>query len=166
VGCDASKEQDAMSEFWHVLIKYCQITPKEIFQLPIRGLFIVAIDEEPLPVLKKVDETVKAKLFTFKYCKRVTPLEQLVKSETEEIITALIPSMEQIPEEATWRITLNRRHTNLDRNGLINAIASHPKAPKGKVNLQNPKWYIVVEILGEWAGVGVYSENPIVTFEA
>ena len=164
VGCDSSKEQDAMSEFWHVLIKYCRITPVEVFQLPIRGLFLVVITEEPITTLKKVDETIKTKVFQFKYCRRATAIEQIVKSDPEEIIQALVPKMELIPESDTWRISLNKRHTTIARNELINTIASHPKAPKGKVSLQHPKWYLVVEIIGEWCGVGVYNENPVFTF--
>ena len=43
VGCDSKKERDGMSELYHVLVKFLKEQPIEIFELSIRGLFLVAI---------------------------------------------------------------------------------------------------------------------------
>ena len=60
---------------------------------------------------------------------------------------------------------LNRRHTKLKRTDVINLIASHPLAPKSKVDLSNPDWDIVVEIFGEWFGIGAFKHDPIIVIK-
>jgi tRNA(Ser,Leu) C12 N-acetylase TAN1 len=163
VGCETAKERDAMSELWHVLIKYCQVKPIDIFELPIRGLFVVALSNDLNSVLEKLNQVISNKTFVFNLCKKFTPVEKIIPSTLENLLMILPSFLDRIPPKITWRIAFQRRHSKLKRQNVIEAIASHPLAPKGKVDLENPDWDIIIEIFGEWLGISVYPSSPVVT---
>ena len=165
VGCSSAKERDGMSEFWHVLVKYLKIKPIDISELPIRGLFLTAIEEYPEKVLKKILVKNINELFDFKICKKFTPIDFLMKSDLGFLEPILENELQKIPKNKKWRITVNRRHTKIKSREVIEKIASHKNAPKGKVDLENPDWVINVEIFGEWMGFGVYEKKSIFSLE-
>jgi len=162
VGCEAVKERDAMSELWHVIVKYCQVTPLDAFVLPIRGLFLIAVKNNLQDILTKIKQTADDNLFTFRICRKITPLERVVKSTLDEMMEILPEFLLRVPEDKKWRITVNRRHTLLKKYDIIKAIAEHPFAPKGKVDLENPDWDIIIEVFGEWLGFSVMPTSPII----
>ena len=163
VGCETAKERDAMSELWHVLIKYCLIIPLEIFELPIRGLFLVALSDNLNEVLEKLNTTIQNKSFKFLLCKKITPIEKIIPSILEKLLDVIPPYFTRIPEKATWRILIQRRHTKIKRQEIIELIANHASAPKGKVDLSNPAWDIIIEIFGEWLGISVFPSSPVIS---
>ncbi len=165
VGCEAIKERDSMSELWHVLVKYCQITPIEIFELPIKGLFLFAFSNDLNEILDRLKTAIIEKKFKFKYCKKFTPMEKIVKSNIDEMLTILSHYLKKIPQKAKWRIVIHRRHSSLHRKEIIDSIANHTSAPKGKVDLDNADWDIIVEIFGEWLGLGVFQSNSIISIK-
>jgi len=165
VSCEAVKERDGMSELWHVLVKYCNVIPLDAFRLPVKGLFLIAIKDDLLEVFEKITEVINEKKFQFIICKKLIPLEQLIKSEFEGLSEILPEHLQKIPNKVKWRISVNRRHTKLKRTDVINLIASHPFAPKGQVDLDNPDWDIIVEIFGGWLGFGVFKHDPTIAIK-
>lgn len=165
VGCEAIKERDGMSELWHVMVKYYQIAPIETFELPIRGLFLFAFSQDLDEILQKLRTAIIDKKFKFKICKKFTPLEKTMKSNLNEMMTILPDYLKKIPSNAKWRIIIHRRHSSIERQEIITSIASHPNAPKGKVDLDNAEWDIIVEIFGEWLGLGVFPSNSVVSIK-
>jgi tRNA acetyltransferase TAN1 len=165
VGCEAVKERDGMSELWHVLIKYCKINPIDVFELPIRGLFLIALKNDLEKTINKIKQVIQDKTFKLKICKKFTPLNKIIASSLDNLITIISPFLSKIPEKEKWRITINRRHTSIKKHEVIKKIASHPLAPKGKVDLENPNWEIIVEIFGEWLGVSVYPAKTILSLK-
>lgn len=161
IGSQTARERDSLSETWHVLVKYCDIAPLEPFELPIRGLSLIAIPTDPRQALSKMAQVVVNNQFQFRYSKTFTPLEHLTKSSLEEIVAALQEPLLKIPESSTWRIRLQKRHTKLHRSEIINAIASSPNAPKGEVDLGSAQWDILVEVFGEWTGLTVTPRGAI-----
>lgn len=165
VGCETSKERDGMSEFWHVLIKYCQVKPIEPFDVRVRGLFIIAIDNDPFETVQKLQKVINNKSFEFQICKTFTPIDRLFKSSIEEMVSILPQYLKKIPSTAKWRISVNRRHTTLSRQKIIEIIANLPDVPKGKVDLENPEWEITVNIFEQWMAISVNSSEFIIKVE-
>ncbi|MBD3191535.1 MAG: hypothetical protein GF308_12875 [Candidatus Heimdallarchaeota archaeon] len=161
IGSLTARERDSLSETWHVLVKYCDIDPIEPFELPIRGLSLLAIPTDPREALSKMAQVVVNSQFQFRYSKTFTPIDHLTKSSLDEIVTALQEPMLKVPEDSTWRIRLQRRHTKLSRSKIISAIANSPNAPKGEVDLGNAQWDILVEVFGEWTGLTVTPRGAI-----
>jgi tRNA(Ser,Leu) C12 N-acetylase TAN1 len=160
VGTETIMERDAMSEAWHVLIKFGDLTPLDVFELPIRGLFLIALEESAEKAIKIIINSVKKHNFEFLYCKTFTPLEKIIPSNKDIILETISKLFQKIPSEKSWRITLSRRHTRIRRKKLIDDIAALPTAPKADVDLENPDWEVIVEIMGEWTGLGVY-QTPV-----
>ena len=166
VSCDAQKERDGLSELWHALYEYCNIQPIEAFELPIKGLFIVAISEDPREVILQIKEIIEGNRFEFLICKKFTPIERIIKSDLELLLQLIPEYMKKVPKEAIWRISFKRRHTKLSRTKIIESIASLPNAPKGKVDLVNPEWEIIIELFSNWIGFSVYPSDSIISIEA
>ena len=162
VGCDAAKERDGMSELWHVLIKFCNIQPIEAFELPIRGLFLIALQETPQVVLPQLGNIIDEKKFSFLVNRKFTPIEKLIPCSLDKLAEEISPFLERIPENATWRISINRRHTTLKKNAVIEAIVRLPQCPRGKVDLTKPEWDVIVELFGKWIGFGVCPANSVI----
>ena len=159
VGCDASKERDGMSELWHVLIKYCNIQPIEAFELPIRGLYLIAITEEPKEIVKQIGSIIEQKKFDFQISRKFVPIERILQASLSALEDSIGSFLERIPDNARWKISVNRRHAKIKRNEIIKRIVQLPQAPKGKVDLTNPDWEIIIELFGKWIGFSVYPVN-------
>lgn len=161
VGCISGRKKDSMSEIWHVLIKYCRSKPQDFFELPIHGLFLIGLSFPVKKVIKRLRRVLMKNKFTFINCKKFTPIEKLVKSNPQEILEVIKPMLSRVPGKDTWRITVTKRHSSLNRSKMVDQIANLPTAPKGFVDLENPQWIINVEILGEWAGLSVFPSNTV-----
>lgn len=161
VGCNTAKERDGMSELWHVLIKYCNITPIEAFELPIRGLYIIAIRENPQEIVAAIGSIVEEQKFDFQISRKIIPIDQMIESSLDLLAEKISPYLEKIPKEAQWRITVNRRHTKLKKHAIIEKIVQLPQVPKGKVDLSNPDWEIIIEVFGRWIGFSVCPANSV-----
>ncbi|MHA1124851.1 MAG: THUMP domain-containing protein [Candidatus Heimdallarchaeota archaeon] len=165
VGCDSSKERDGMSEFYHVLVKFLKEEPIEILELSIRGLFLVALKNDPSEITQQIAKIISEKKFNFIACKKLTPLKNIIKSSLKELTTVISDEITAIPEKAKWKISINRRYASIKRNDIIELIASHSSAPKGKVDLENPDWEINIEVFGGWLGYGVYPRNSVISLK-
>jgi tRNA acetyltransferase TAN1 len=64
----------------------------------------------------------------------------------------------KMQSDDTFRITVERRHTLLGSSDIIAAIA---KEIDNKVDLEDPEWVILVEIIGGLTGVSVLKPNQI-----
>jgi tRNA acetyltransferase TAN1 len=162
VGCDSAKERDGMSELYHVLVKFLNEEPIEIVELSIRGLFLVAVTSNPLTLANEINNIAEKKKFSFISCKKLTPLNYVINSDFDSLSEVLIKELPKVPDDAKWKISINRRHSKIKRNKLIEFVASHPKAPKGKVDLENPDWEIILEVFGKWIGISILPKNSVI----
>ena len=87
VGCDSAKERDGMSEFFHVLLNFLDEKPIEILELEIRGLFLVALKSDPAEITQQIVKIISEKKFNFISCKKLTPLNNIIKSSLNELGT-------------------------------------------------------------------------------
>ena len=62
----------------------------------------------------------------------------------------------KIGEDESFRVTVRRRHTELENIEVVKAVAS--VIPR-KVNLGSPDKTVLVEIVGEWTGISVLDEK-------
>ncbi len=76
----------------------------------------------------------------------------MVLTEINEIKNVSIELMKKIPPEGTIKILIEKRHTDLNRNIIIDEIG--PFIPC-KVNLTSPDWILLIEIIGKFSGISV-----------
>ena len=77
----------------------------------------------------------------------------MVLTEVEEIRNCLLDlAKEKIVGEGPVKILVEKRHTKLTKKDIIDSVGPHLNYP---VNLTNPTWILLVEIIGKYSGISV-----------
>jgi tRNA acetyltransferase TAN1 len=67
-----------------------------------------------------------------------------------------------IPEDDSFRITLEKRRTNLSSKEIIEAVAS---GIHRSVDLENPDWIILLEIVGGTTGISLVKPEMVLNVQ-
>jgi tRNA acetyltransferase TAN1 len=145
------KEEEAQDEILELLESFgdsnatCQITE-------ISGMLVALTSMDPVAVIGKLKETASSEPWQIRYVLRVLPIMITVQTGLHEIALAAVELGSRIRLNETFRVTVEKRHTSLQSGQVIDAVASKIQ---NKVDLENPDWIILVQILGAWTGVSV-----------
>jgi len=152
------RENDCISELWYFLRDLGD--PRvEASRTGLPGLIVAKTSLNPLEVVEKFSDIFKERPWEFRFILKVVPIEAVVKATLEEISkTALSLAEEKIKENETYKIVVRKRLTDLRREEIIESIATKLNR---KVNLTTPDKIVVVEIIGDYAGVSVLEEKHI-----
>jgi tRNA acetyltransferase TAN1 len=93
---------------------------------------------------------------------RAIPIFALTKTDPSEISSAAIKQAEKISPEQTYRITIEKRNSDVLSGDIITQIAN--KIPN-KVSLEKYDWIILVEILGAITGVSVLRDEDVLSIQ-
>ncbi len=124
----------------------------EVFGTHVIGLITCMTSLDPFEVVEKLKAMAIENAYQFRYAIRFTPLEKCVKSEIDEIVEATKELLPKIGDSETFRVTVRRRHTELENMEVVGAVAN--VVPR-KVNLDNPDKTIWIEIVSELTGISV-----------
>jgi tRNA(Ser,Leu) C12 N-acetylase TAN1 len=150
-----TQEKNASSEMYYVLSEL--LDQEEVNASPvsgISGLSIVTFQGDSIQVLKKLQEMIEDNPL-FQYTLKIVPFQYKVSTSIENLKEAATKLSTEIDEANTWKINVRRRHTQIPRNEIIGAIAN--VINKGKVMLESPDHYVIVEIIGKWTYLAVSS---------
>ena len=86
----------------------------------------------------------------FMHCLKIRPVDYVVQADIESVVNAIKEL--DIQREGSFRITVSKRHTPLASMDLIMAVA---KLFSNPVNLSNPDWEILIEIVADKLGFTV-----------
>ncbi|MDF1539809.1 MAG: THUMP domain-containing protein [Candidatus Thorarchaeota archaeon] len=128
----------------------------EVFGTHVVGLITCMTSLDPFEVVQKLKAMAIENAYQFRYAIRFTPLEKCVKSEIDEIIEATKELLPKIDEDETFRVTVRRRHTDLENMEVVGAIA---KIVPREVDLDSPDKTIWVEIVNELTGISVLDRD-------
>ncbi|MCD6536082.1 MAG: THUMP domain-containing protein [Thaumarchaeota archaeon] len=126
----------------------------------VAGLITARTNLDPFEVINKVREIIKEEPWRIGNLMRLIPIEEVVKSNLEEISQVVEKLSSKIPEDATFRITIEKRHTSLSSSEIIEMAA---KKVNRKVNLKNPDWIILIEVVGAFTGISVIKPDQILS---
>jgi tRNA acetyltransferase TAN1 len=93
-----------------------------------------------------------------RYLLRFIPIEKAIITNISEIKNIAIELSKKIPKDATFKILIEKRHTNITKLDLINNIAPFVSQ---KVDLTEPEWIILIEIIGKYSGISVIKSEMI-----
>ena len=125
----------------------------------VTGLILARTAMNPVDVVERLKEVVAAEPWEVRYILRVLPIEKIVAPELEDIQGAAGELAEaRIGQDESFRITVEKRHSHLHSSEIIDYVA---EGVKRKVNLENPDWVVLVEIIGKHAGISVVRPNQI-----
>ena len=147
--CARTQERNSSSELYYLLTEILECENVSVSPISaIAGLTLTTFDGNPLETLEKILTEVEEDSSTLQYTLKLVPIQYRISSSLEALKEASSVFAESITETDTWKINLRRRHSNLDRDDIIKVLAS--EISKGKVSLENPKYYLIVEVVGKW----------------
>lgn len=117
----------------------------------IKGLLLAQTGLDPFEVVASLKELVASEPWQVRYILRVLPIEVVVPTEIDIIKQAAKELASKIGKDS-FRITVEKRHSPLESIEVIKAVAGEIA---GKVNLENPGWIVLVQIIGGETGISV-----------
>lgn len=154
-------ESEACGELWMLLRKTGDDAPEVDYSI-VRGLITAKTRLKPIETIKKLKKFFHENPDDFKFLLRVIPMERVVKTDLNEIIKASKISSAVITEEDSFRITLEKRKTDLRSREVIEAVADEINR---KVNLTEPNWIVQIEIVGKVTGISVIKPDELLNVQ-
>ena len=161
VTCARHLEPETKEELGSILTLFGDENP-QITKTSMSGVLTVNTELDPFEVIRKVREKIADEPWSIRYCLRIIPIEQVTEATIEEISSKVISLMNKVNEKETYRITIEKRNSEISSMELISKIADQIS---NKVSLEEPDWVALIEILGNKAGVSVLKSNDIFSLE-
>ena len=126
------------------------------------GILTAETNLNPVEVVRKIKEMLLDEPWSVRYCKRIIPIQKVIESKIEEIEKSVSELSDQISDEETYRISIEKRNSDLSSKEIITKIADKIK---NKVSLEFADKIILVEILGNKTGVSILKKTDILSTE-
>ena len=126
------------------------------------GILTAETKLEPIEVVRKIKEMLLDEPWSIRYCLRIIPIQKLIESKIEEIEKTVTDISEQISEGETYRISIEKRNSNLSSQEIISKIANKIK---NKVSLEFPDKVVLIEILGSKTGISILKKSDVLSVE-
>lgn len=152
VACPRDRERAAKSEVRYFVGDLLEDPDLKVSHTHISGLLACKTSLNPFDVVHGLREFALENAYQFRFAIRFTPIEECVDSKIEDIVEATRRLLPKIGEDESFRVTVRRRHTELENMDVVTAVAA--EIPR-KVNLDEPDKIVLVEIVGEWTGLSV-----------
>ncbi|MBD3407870.1 MAG: RNA methyltransferase [Candidatus Lokiarchaeota archaeon] len=156
IGCPRERERAARSEMRYFVGDLIGDEDLRISRTHVSGLLAARTSLDPIEVVHQLKEFAEENPYQFRFAIRITPLELCVEADIDEITKAAESLLHKIEKDESYRVTVRRRHTDLEHMDIVSAIAT--KVDR-EVNLDHADKYVWVEVVGEWAGVSVLVED-------
>lgn len=124
----------------------------------VSGIVLGFSIKNPVEFIQFLRNKLKDEPWTIRYLLRFIPIEKVVTSNISEIKDASIELSKKIPLNKTVKIFIEKRHSSLKRSEIIDEIGP---SLTSKVNLENPDWLILIEIIGKYSGISVIESTNL-----
>ena len=161
VTCPRHLEPEAREEIGAILKDMGDETPLiSITVMP--GILTVETGLDPLVVTHKTRERLLEEPWYIRYCLRLIPIQKTTKTDLAYAKNEIRCVMNGISKEDTYRISIEKRNSDISSKEWISEIAS---MIPNKVSLENPDKIVLVEIIGDTTGVAVIPRNGVLSVE-
>ena len=132
-------------------------------KIGIRGLVVAKTSLNPCDVVEKFRAILHEHPYKFRYALRIIPIEKVVPTNLEEIKRVATELAARFEENETYRVTVEKRFTNLHSRDLIEAAVTGIDATgnERKVNLENPDKIMLIQVLGGLTGMALIKPNDV-----
>ena len=161
ITCPRHFEEEASEEVKRILIELGDQEPKIIVS-SMPGILTGITSLNPIESIEKIREKILDEPWSVRYCLRIIPIQGVCKTNIKEIEDEILKKIGVIKSEDSYRITIEKRNSKVSSNEIISKIA---KNISNKVSLDSPDWVILIEIIGDEAGVSVIRNNNILSVE-
>jgi len=159
ISTSRGNENNACSEIWFLL---GELGDREslVDRTEVSGLIVAKTNLDPFKAVEGLRNLLKERPREFRYVLKVLPIEIVVRTRIEEIKRAAAKLHHKILENETFRVTVEKRHSNISTRDLIEAAVENLDR---KVDLSNPDKIILIEVLGRLTGISVIKPNDILS---
>ncbi len=159
VTCSRHFEEEAAEEISRFLEALGDTTPKvEISEFS--GIVTADTSLNPFEVIDNIRKKILDEPWSVRYCHRFIPIQETVKSMLDDIVNAVQKHVNVMKPTDLYRITIEKRGSDLSSSELISAIAQNIH---NKVSLEEFDWNVIVEVLGKVSGISILKEQDIVS---
>lgn len=152
-------ESEAAEEMSEILEEFGD--PNATVEISIlSGILTATTLLDPFLVVKKIREKILDEPWLIRYCLRIIPLHDTVYTKKDDIVNSVLHHVSVMQPQDTYRITVEKRHSEISTNEIISEIADKIQ---NKVSLEKFDWIILIEILGKRTGIAIIKENDILS---
>lgn len=126
------------------------------------GILTAKTKLDPVAVVRKIKEMILDQPWSIRYCLRIIPIQEVIETEIEEIEKSTVKLAGQILDGETYRISVEKRSSNVSSQEIITKIAGKIK---NKVSLEFPDKILLIEILGNKTGISVLKKEDVLSVE-
>ena len=134
----------------------------EILNVGMRGILMVNTIIEPSKIISWVKNKIVEEPWLIRYCLRIIPIQSITETEIDKIKQNIIKLKGRIQKNDSYRITIEKRNTNISSNEIITEVA---KIFPNKVSLNRPDWIILIEILGNKTGISILKDSELFSLD-
>ena len=161
ITCARHRESDTEDELRGFFEEFGDSEP-EITITNMSGILVAETKLDPVSMVRKIKERFLDEPWSVRYCLRIIPIQKEAEPEIQEIVEKVSELSNQIDENETYRISVEKRNSDISSQELIANIAGKFK---NKVSLEFPDKIILVEILEDKAGVSILKKSDILSIE-
>jgi tRNA acetyltransferase TAN1 len=155
------REDECCSELWAFLREFGDENA-EIRPAGPPGLVIVKTSLDPFLVIERFRKVLNERPWELRYILKIVPIDVCVEADQDRIREAVSKLISKIDKDEAFRITVNKRISDVDTMSLIRYVA---EAVDRKVDLKNPDKIVQIEIIGNTAGISVLKPSDILSVQ-
>lgn len=159
VTCSRHLEEEAVNE----ISKFLQVLGDIESKVEISGFSgIITADTSlnPFEVVSHIRKKILDEPWSIRYCHRFIPIQETTEALLDEIVKAVQKHVNAMKPTDSYRITIEKRGSDLSSKEMINAIA---ESIHNRVSLEKFDWNVIVEVLGRIACISILKEHDIVS---
>jgi len=153
-------ERQMIYEILYLLKETLGDQSAEASKTGVRGLIVARTALNPCDVIEKFKAILHERPYEFRYALRILPVEKVVSTELETIVTAAVELASGIGEDESFRITVEKRFTTLHASEIVEAVATRIDR---RVDLDKPNKVLLVEVVGKFTGISVIKPELILS---
>ena len=124
------------------------------------GIIKIETVMELLELIQKFRDKIENEPWELRYCSRIIPIQKTCETDLISIKDNVIELISSIKANETYKISIERRNSELIRSEIISNIAN---LLSNSVSLEIPDWEIIIQILGNETGISVMPANSILS---
>ena len=152
-------EVETINEVTHLLDEFGDPNAKSS-KTGFSGIIKIETVMELLELIEKFRDKIENEPWELRYCSRIIPIQKTCKTDLISIKDNVIKLISSIKANETYKISIERRNSELIRNEIISNIAN---LLRNSVSLEIPDWEVIIQILGSETGISVMPANSILS---
>jgi tRNA acetyltransferase TAN1 len=161
ISTSRGNERNTCSEMWYLLGEVGD-RGSTIETTAVIGLVVAKTKLDPIKAVGDLRALLKERPWEFKYTLKLVPIQRIVDAQLQTIEQAAVDVAGGIGQKDKFRITIEKRHTDLSSKTIIDTVA---KRIDRTVDLESPDKILMIEIIGQTAGLALIGPENVLSVE-